>query len=113
MTLDKVQKLVARAAHPSTPLEEARSCAVIACKMIAAGHAELHAPANAPPESRDPEWEAFFQVLFGPNYKARLAKFYADLAREKRRRQEQKDWRYQGPVTPRSEPRECPRKKRR
>lgn len=33
--IPKVQALIARAAHPETPVEEARTSAVIACKLIA------------------------------------------------------------------------------
>lgn len=34
MRLDKLHHLIQRAAHPDTPKEEARTCAMLACKFI-------------------------------------------------------------------------------
>lgn len=39
--LDKIRALVTRAAHPETPVEEARTSAVIACKLIVQEKVEL------------------------------------------------------------------------
>jgi hypothetical protein len=44
MSLDKVKKLVERAAHVSTPEEEARTCAITAIKMLVASGYEIVDP---------------------------------------------------------------------
>lgn len=50
--IEQIRSLVRRATHADTPPEEARSCAVIACKRIAANHllSEQAAPAESDSE---------------------------------------------------------------
>lgn len=45
--LDKIQKLLARAAHESTPVEEARTSAVIAARLIVEHKVELRVPGTS------------------------------------------------------------------
>ena len=49
MTLDKIRNLIARAAHPGTPVEEARTSAVIACRMIVEHGVHLDLSPNLSP----------------------------------------------------------------
>lgn len=54
---DKIRALLARASHENTPEEEARSCAVIAAKMMREHKIEIGAVSGPPPSSlfgRDP-----------------------------------------------------------
>jgi hypothetical protein len=50
--IPKVQALIARAAHPETPVEEARTSAVIACKLIAEHELVIQVKNGAPPQGR-------------------------------------------------------------
>ncbi len=49
--LPKLQALISRAAHPATPVEEARSCAVIAARLIVEHEVVLTEKGGARPES--------------------------------------------------------------
>lgn len=71
MTLDKIRNLVARAAHPSTPVEEARTSAVIACRMIVDNDVDLRLP-GAPQQAPEIfKWIDFLSVIFGEAARAR------------------------------------------
>lgn len=51
--LDKIRKLLERAAHGSTPVEEARTSAVIAAKLIIEHEVELRLPRPSSPSIED------------------------------------------------------------
>lgn len=71
--LDKIRALVTRAAHPETPVEEARTSAVIACKLIVQEKVELvvkNGRAPPPPSGRvwapgtgDVDWFSIFDEI--------------------------------------------------
>jgi hypothetical protein len=63
-TVDKVKALISRATNETTPTEEARTSAMIACKLIARD--DLLAAAPAPRASR-PKRDPYEDFYRGPN----------------------------------------------
>lgn len=63
MTIDKVRQLIALAAHPTTPTDEARTSAVIACRLIIENGFDVRAPNDLASSRLD--WFDLFQTFFG------------------------------------------------
>lgn len=76
--LDKIQALISRAAHPETPVEEARTSAVIAVKLIVDHKIELVDPGTV----ADNEIQSTIDDLFND--------FFSNFVRPKRRRSRRK-----------------------
>lgn len=66
MTLNRIRHLIARAAHPNTPVEEARSCGVIACRLIVEHKLDLRAPTDlsTPSSGAFVDWLELFRSIF-------------------------------------------------
>ncbi len=84
--LDKIRKLIALAAHPTTPVEEARTSAVHACRLIVENGVALHDARDrsnvydrtAPPTF---DWRDLLEVLFRAATKVTRADVKADWQR--------------------------------
>lgn len=125
----KLEGLISRAVHEGTPIEEAKTCALIAIKLMVANKMQITLPSGAPGLGSSPPAEPFPRPNLDPF--ASFLWMFLDLARQEatRRRQQPKTrvvdpnrvqeevdeafrkWNTEAPGVPRSEKKRRQRRK--